>query len=135
MTDTHDGRNDRCPRTPEPIANRPGLAALRYRVGRHGTFLETMKRRLTGLEVGGAGGGKLLPLSELTTREVDDPAIALLDAWATVADVLTFYQERIANEGYLPTATERRSIVELARLVGYRPRTGLVFSGDLAFTV
>ena len=31
------------------------------------------------------------------------PSIALLDAWATVADVLTFYQERIANEGYLRT--------------------------------
>ena len=44
----------------------------------------------------------------------DDPAIALLDAWAVVADVLTFYQERIANEGFLRTATERRSILELA---------------------
>ena len=47
--------------------------------------------------------------------------IALLDAWATVGDVLTFYQERIANEGYLRTATERRSVLELARLVGYAP--------------
>ena len=56
----------------------------------------------------------------LTTRDADDPAIALLDAWATVADVLTFYQERIANEGYLRTATERRSVLELARLIGYR---------------
>ena len=45
----------------------------------------------------------------------DDPAIALLDAWATVGDVLTFYQERIANEGFLRTATERRSVLELAR--------------------
>jgi hypothetical protein len=49
-------------------------------------------------------------------------AIALLDGWATVGDVLTFYQERIANEGYLRTATERRSILELARLVGYKLR-------------
>ena len=53
-------------------------------------------------------------LSALTTRESDDPAIALLDAWAVAGDVLTFYQERIANEGYLRTATERRSIRELA---------------------
>ena len=34
--------------------------------------------------------------------------------------MLTFYQERIANEGYLRTATERRSVLELARLVGYQ---------------
>ena len=51
------------------------------------------------------------PLSRLATRSTGDPAIAILDAWALVADVLTFYQERIANEGYLRTATERRSIL------------------------
>lgn len=65
------------------------------------------------------------PLRKLTSREADDATIALLDAWATVADVLTFYQERIANEGYLRTATERRSVLELARLVGYQPRPGV----------
>ena len=54
----------------------------------------------------------------------DDLAIALLDAWATVADVLTFYQERIANEGFLRTATERRSVLELARAIGYELEPG-----------
>ena len=58
----------------------------------------------------------------------------MLDAWATVADVLTFYQERIANEGYLRTATERRSVLELARLVGYRLRPGVAASAFLAFS-
>jgi hypothetical protein len=71
----------------------------------------------------------------LTTRELSDPSIALLDAWATVADVLTFYDERIANEGYLRTATESRSVLELARLVGYRLRSGVSASVYLAFTV
>jgi hypothetical protein len=52
-----------------------------------------------------------------------------------VADVLTFYQERIANEGYLRTATERRSILELARLIGYRLRPGLAASVYLAYTL
>src|SRR5213592_4224280 len=75
------------------------------------------------------------PLVGLTTREASDSAIALLDAWATVAEVLTFYQERIANEGYLRTATERRSILELARLVGYRLRPGLSASVYLAYTL
>ena len=71
----------------------------------------------------------------LTTREAADGAIALLDGWATIGDVLTFYQERIANEGFLQTATERRSVVELARLVGYRPRPGVAASVYLAYTI
>jgi hypothetical protein len=86
-----------------------------------------MKARLSSSE--------LPMLASLTTRDSNDAAIALLDAWATIGDVLTFYQERIANEGYLGTATERRSILELARLVGYRLRPGLSASVYLAYAL
>jgi predicted phage baseplate assembly protein len=75
------------------------------------------------------------PLARLTTRDPADPALALLDGWALVSDVLTFYTERIAIEGYLGTATERRSLMELAGLVGYRPRPGLAAGGWLAYSV
>jgi hypothetical protein len=131
--------------TPEATANRPGLGALAYRVGTHATFLETMKARLSGLwlEVprqepapdGLPRFDRIYPLRGLTTREINDPSIALLDAWATVADALTFYQERIANEGYLGTATERRSVLDLARLIGYTPRPGVAATVYLAYTV
>ena len=126
--------------TPEPTANRPGLPGLRYRVGTHGTFLETMKAALAGVTVEAPGpDGQTLerfqPLRGLTTRDPGDFAIALLDGWATVGDVLTFYQERIANEGYLRTATERRSILELARLVGYTLRPGVAATVYLAYTL
>lgn len=117
--------------TPESDINRPGLKVLAYRVGTHATFLESMLARLSNLHLDAVG----YPLQQLTTRDPSDPSIALLDAWATVADVLTFYQERIANEGFLRTATERRSILELARLVGYRLRPGVASSVFLAFTV
>jgi hypothetical protein len=81
--------------TPLPTANRPGLSALNYRVGMHGSFLETMKARLTTMTVDvlGADGQTLetfTPLHGLTTRDPRDLSIALLDSWATVADVLTF---------------------------------------------
>ena len=125
--------------TPLSIYNRPGLSEISYRIGTHGSFLETMTARLTGyyLEKPDAAGNlqKVYPLKGLTTRDSDDPALAMLDAWATVADVLTFYQERIANEGYLGTATERRSVLELARLVGYKPRPGVSSSVFLAYTL
>ncbi|MFL6193738.1 MAG: putative baseplate assembly protein [Thermoanaerobaculia bacterium] len=113
------------PLTPRTIANRPGLDALAYRVGTHASFLETMKARLSSSDFGALEG--------LTTRDSADPSLALLDAWALVGDVLTFYQERIANEGYLRTATERRSVLELARLVGYEPRPGVAASTYLAY--
>jgi hypothetical protein len=79
--------------------------------------------------------GDFARLAKLRSRSLDDASIALLDAWALVADVLTFYQERIANECYLRTATERRSLVELARLVGYRARPGASAATYLAFTL
>ena len=132
--------------TPIPIANRPGLDALRYRVGTHASFLETMLARLSSLSLRLGDLDTVLqdpndqdkliyPLQGLTTRSPSDPAIAFLDAWAMVADVLTFYQERIANEGYLRAATERRSILELARLVGYTLRPGVAASVYLAYTL
>ncbi|WP_292995485.1 putative baseplate assembly protein [Nitrosomonas sp.] len=126
--------------TPMSTTNRPGLNSLSYRIGTHGAFLETMKARFASMgwtetDSNGHSPTSIRPLSGLTTRDASDPAIALLDGWATVADVLTFYQERIANECYLRTATERRSVLELARLVGYSLRPGVSASVFLAYTV
>lgn len=120
--------------TPLSVANRSGLAALRYRVGTHASFFETMKARLSTFVPEGATDMPP-PLAGLTTRDADDPAIAMLDAWALIADVLTFYQERVANEGYLRTAAERRSIRALAALVGYAWRPGVASSVYLAYGV
>jgi hypothetical protein len=127
--------------TPASEINRAGLTAVAYRVGTYASFFETMLARI-GTETvdvlagdGASPPNRIFPLRSLTTRDLSDPAIALLDAWAIVADVLTFYQERIANEGFLPTAVERLSVVELARLVGYEARPGVASSVYLAFTV
>ncbi|MGH6871408.1 MAG: putative baseplate assembly protein [Rhizomicrobium sp.] len=125
--------------TPVTECNPPGLSAIAYRAGTFATFYETMLARLSNLylDVPALDSdqiNRIYPLQALTARDTSDPSIALLDAWAVVGDVLTFYQERIANEGYLPTALERRSILELARLVGYRMRPGVAASVYLAFT-
>ena len=123
--------------TPLSVANRPGLPALAYRVGTHASFFQTMKARLSSFVPGDElrRPDETPPLAGLTTRDASDPAIALLDAWALVADVLTFYQERIANEGYLRTAVERRSTQALAALVGYALRPGVASSAYLSFGV
>ncbi len=111
-------------RTPAEIHNRPGLDAIAYRVGTHAKLKQSMLARLS--------DARWPALEALRTRADDDASIALIDAWATAADPLTFYQERIANESYLRTATERLSLRELARLIGYELAPGVAASADLA---
>ena len=93
---------------PVPLYNRPGLPALSYRAGTYATFFRRMIAQLGRYTLLDGDFSATRPLTALTTRDQDDPSIALLDASAVVADVLTFYQERIANEGFLRTASERR---------------------------
>lgn len=113
--------------TPRTIANPPGLRAVGYRVGRHGTFKASMLARLSGAD--------LAALARLRTRSDTDFTIALCDATALVLDVLAFYQERLANETFVRTARERRSVLELARLIGYRLAPGVAAGVHLAFTL
>jgi hypothetical protein len=121
--------------TPSPVENRPGLESLSYRIGTHGSFLATMKASLSDISVEDEAGNSIRLRNGLRTREPDDFSIALLDSWAAVGDVLTFYQERIANEGFLRTFKERRSVLELSRLIGYTIKPGLSASTDLAFSL
>jgi hypothetical protein len=113
--------------TPEPIYNRPGLPAIAYRAGRYQTFLASLQARLSSSDVPA--------LALLRTRDSSDFTMGLLDAWAITLDILTFYQERLANEAYLRTAIESRSVMELAALVGYQPSPGVGASTTLAFTL
>lgn len=113
--------------TPLDQTSAPGLTAFRYRVGTHASFKASMLASLSGAP-GGIGR-----IEALSTRADDDPTIALFDAAATMLDALTFYQERIANEGYLRTATERLSVLELARAIGYELKPGVAAGGWLAF--
>ena len=117
-------------------ANRPALSAIAYRVGRHPDFVARMHASIaTEAVVDETTATSSRPLAGLSTRSGDDPSLALMDAWASVLDVLTFYQERIANEGYLRTATERVSAAELVRMIGHELDPGVAASAHLAFVV
>src|SRR6185295_13504416 len=54
-------------------------------------------------------------------RSEADFGVMFMEALASVADDLSYQQDRIASEAWLETATERRSLVRLARLVDYEP--------------
>jgi predicted phage baseplate assembly protein len=113
--------------TPVGKSNPPGQGAIAYRVGTWSTFRNTMVSRLSSSDYPA--------LAPLTTRSDDDYTVALCDAFAMLADVLTFYQERIANENYLRTATQRNSVIQLANLIGYEPSPGVAANVNLAFTL
>ncbi len=139
MTSPRDGLDaGRCPSPGSgaaAVSNPPGLAALAYRIGVRESFLARMLALLATATLPDGEHAGSRPLADLASRHGDDPAVALLDAWADVADVLSFYQERIADEGYLRTAAERRSVLELARLVGQGLGPGIAASAFLAFRV
>lgn len=66
-------------------------------------------------------------------RDPDDLTIALLDAWATAGDVIGFYLDRIADEGYISSATQPGSILALASLLGHSAQLGLAAATNIAY--
>lgn len=113
--------------TPQGLHNRDGLSAIAYLIGDYARFRESLHAALS--------SSKFAPLARLRTRDDEDFTIGLLDAFACSADVLTFYQERIANESYLRTAVERVSLQEMGKLIGYRLRPGVAAETWLAFAL
>ncbi len=113
--------------TPALIVNRSLLPAISYRVGTYSSFMQTMIAALSSSNVPALTG--------LRTRDSSDFSIALVDAWSEVLDILTFYTERLANEAYLGTAIQARSVFELVKLVGYTPSPGVSASTTLVFTL
>ncbi len=72
------------------------------------------------------------PLTSWRARQGNDLGIMLLEMWAYVLDILSFYDERIANETYLRTAIRQASLYKLVQLIGYRPRPALAATVVLA---
>ena len=105
-------------------ANRPGLPAVNYRIGTYSSFRRSMLSQIprSALDDTATEETKSVAtfsgLTSLTTRRSDDFSITLLDLWAAVADTLSFYQERLANESFLRTATQPDSVLSLATLTG-----------------
>ena len=58
---------------------------------------------------------------EWRERSEADFGMVVMEALSAVADELSYMQDRISAEATLETATQRRSLVSLARLVDYEP--------------
>jgi hypothetical protein len=71
-------------------------------------------------------------LKDWRGRQPDDFGVMLLEMWAYVCDVTTFYDEIYADEAYVRTAVRVESLRKLIGLLGYRPRPAVGATADLA---
>jgi Baseplate J-like protein len=107
---------------PAVLFNPPGRDAIAYRVGNYITFRRALLQSLANEN----------ELTQWRPGAQHDLAVQLVEWWAYLADILTFYNERIANESYLRTADLPESVQGLIQILGYRPRPGIGASGVVA---
>ena len=110
---------------PKVVSNVPGLPAIEYRVGDFTAFRNAMLQSLPG-EV---------ELANWKPTSTSDLALQMVEWWAYLADILTFYNQRIANQDYLGTADQDSSVRNLVSVLGYRPTPGIGATATLAALV
>lgn len=54
-----------------------------------------------------------------------DFGVMLLELMAYVGDITNYYIDQSKQEAYLPTATQRQSVLNIAEMLGYLPHTGI----------
>lgn len=124
-----------CPCGPPPfpwvIFNPPNQPAIAYRAGDYTAFRHALLRALPGEnELTQTINGVTIPVWRPGAE--GDLAVQMIEWWAYLSDILTFYNERIATQTYLGVADLPESVNRLIQLLGYRPRPGIGASGRLA---
>lgn len=65
----------------------------------------------------------------------NDFGVVLVELLAYEGDILSYYNDRVANESFLSTATQRGSVLAHASLLDYAPRSATAASTVMAITV
>lgn len=73
-------------------------------------------------------------MPEWTSRSPNDFGVILIELFAYVGDTLSFYGDRIANEAFLDTAVLRSSVLNIARMLDYRPTGNIAAKATLQFS-
>ena len=69
-----------------------------------------------------------------TNRDTADFGITLVELFAYMGDVLNYYIDRSANEAFISTASQRDSVLQIARLLGYSPSKAVAATVTLTFS-
>lgn len=68
---------------------------------------------------------------EWTSRNPADFGVMFVEQMAYLGDIMSFYQDAIADETFLLTATQRDSVVSIATQLGYTPQVALPAAGSV----
>ena len=65
----------------------------------------------------------LIPIfaPQWTSRDPNDLGIAILEIFAHLGDMLNYYIDRAASETFISTASQRDSVLRIAKMLGYTP--------------
>lgn len=74
---------------------------------------------------------KLIP--QWTSRNPGDFGVVLAELFAYVGDQSHYYLDRVAEESFLGTATQRETVLRIARLYGYVPNGNVAAQAILSF--
>ncbi len=81
----------------------------------------------------------LARIPQLTDRWTDlnesDLGVVLLELFAGIGDMLAYYIDSQAAEGFLPTARQRQSVINLCKLIGYKLSDPVPARTTLRFTL
>lgn len=72
-------------------------------------------------------------IPDWNTGSEGDFGVALLELFSYPLDILSYYGDRISQESYLPTATQRLSLLNIAQLLGYTVSNGTPAVGTVTF--
>jgi hypothetical protein len=56
-----------------------------------------------------------------TNRDPADFGMTILETFAYMGDILNYYIDKSANESFISTASQRENVLQLAKLLGYKP--------------
>lgn len=73
-------------------------------------------------------------LPEWTSRSPADFGVVMVELFSYLGDIMSYYQDRIQDEAFLTTATQRSSVVAIAQQLGYQPHTAVPATGQVAFS-
>ncbi|RZU35942.1 putative phage baseplate assembly protein [Streptomyces sp. BK022] len=62
-----------------------------------------------------------------------DFGVLLIELFSYLGDNLSYYGDRLQQEAFLPTATQRLSLLQIADLLGYQPSNGVPATGTVTF--
>jgi len=74
-------------------------------------------------------------LPEWTSQDPSDFGVVLLQLFAYVGDLLSYYEDRLAGEAFIQTATQPVSVLNIAAMLGYTPTLTVPASAELQVTI